>query len=114
MGCSRESASLWYWLGFPTSRYLAPANRYDIVKGRLPKSKLVVQWKHWRLPEFIRGRKWESHYFWRDTFLHYWDRWFVCPFRGHGKVDVVEDVRGKYRGFCFRCYQFVTKGDENG
>jgi hypothetical protein len=86
----RETASLWFWLGF-VKNYAG--------KGR----------SKWRFPGFIKFKKYKGGYFWQDTLFTYWNRFLGCKLRGHRKVGFTYDSKdNKYR-FCFNCYKRIEK-----
>lgn len=89
MGCNREGASLWFHLGF-----------WENYAGRGKRK--------WRLPEFIKRKRWNSKYFWQDTFLTHWNRFLGCKIFGHRNVKSIDDDNGLRKDFCFNCYKDIS------
>lgn len=89
MGTNRENASLWFYLGF-----------WENYAGK--------DKRKWRLPEFIKRKRWNSEYFWQDTLLTYWNRFLGCKLMGHRDVQNIDDDNGKRKDFCFNCYKKVS------
>ena len=63
MGACRENQSIWHWL---------------FGKYRRPHI-------------FFKRKMWRGEYFWHDSFGRYLNRWFVCSFFGHRKLQYLAD-----------------------
>jgi hypothetical protein len=67
-----------------------------------------IWWLFWNrgLEDIVNRKVWKSSYFWKDSFLRYWNRWVGCHLFGH-ELSNIEKDDDTYSLYCWKCQQYI-------